>query len=1223
MALLLSSHFLELKSQHENAHEGQHDVYLLGNLVDIQNYTSFLDGLKEEFDKNENGFTLIVNGDLVDDRLNDLSNTQRQLDNIFSLIDLFSIYEKGKLILLSGDRDWNNNGLNGYKWVKALEKEVKDYLKTNKATNVKWLINKSCPGPFDLELDVHVLLIGLNSQWWNHTYDKPRASDAICKYITPQDIKEEFEDLLDENRNKNILVVTHHPIKSLGNYGGRFSLLENLAPFPLIGSFKTAFHANIGGPKDLSNEQIEPFHDLMNTSLFLQDNLIFASSHEKNQQVMKINENYLINSGAIENATFAASDHTSVFSEKVNGMMRISYLMDGGVYSTFLEFDSNKSSFSKDFRKTLFTSACNLDTPQEEIHENLTYIPCNLGLSMLPDERDQLNGISSVAAGPQYWKNGFYQLWMGDHYRKEWSTPVKVNYLNIDTTFDGLSVLKRGGGRQTLSLKFQAENGARFTFRSVDKDPSKALNYKLRTSIVSKVFRDQTSTQHPYGAMVVADLIDHLDILHATPRLYRLPNINALGPFQKRYGGMLGMLEENPGKLDNKGQYFAQADDILKSNKLFRKLFEEKSNKVDEHEFIKARIFDILIGDWSKHEDNWKWAAYKKEDNTIYRPIPRDRDHVFAKWDGILPSIADLPFGAPNTEGFDHKIKGFKSLVFQARYLDRFLTTEAEKATYLEVAKLIQQEISDQDIEDAVRQMPASSFAISGNEIISKLKQRKQDLQKYALQYYEWLNEEVEVIGSTEEDYFDISIQADASVKVEIYNETKRKKGDQRYYSRTFYPGETKEIRLYGLGDKDIFNIQGGQTKLKIRLIGGQGADSYLVEHKQTSILVYDRDREDTQGITNMKVVDHWDEEIYEYDRHQLGFSNWYPNVLVGYNNFNGFTLGLGNTWVNRRWGKRDFASKHHVNVRGSTKGDWGIKYAGQWHHVINKTDLTGDISLANPEYFNSYYGLGNGTTINPELDNNEFYVVNFNRYGAYIGILKEFWKKSKVTLQSGFEINSNKRIEETILTIAETPVLGANETLKMIPLLFNVEVDLRDHPTLPYSGIRAIVSNRNYWITDRDMQYYGLLEASLDYFLSTHNKKPFTLGLKVSGTKGIGEVPFYHQPLLGSDTGLRGYTNQRFAGRSKFLFNSELRWEFANSEKSSIPVRMGVLAFYDMGKVITENDHLADIPGFHKGYGFGIFVVPFSRSVSFSLTFAFSEENSFFPGFTFGTALR
>jgi hypothetical protein len=37
----------------------------------------------------------------------------------------------------------------------------------------------------------------------------------------------------------------------------------------------------------------------------------------------------------------------------------------------------------------------------------------------------------------------------------------------------------------------------------------------------------------------------------------------------------------------------------------------------------------MLIGDWDRHYDQWRWAEYKKKGQVIYRPIPRDRDQAF------------------------------------------------------------------------------------------------------------------------------------------------------------------------------------------------------------------------------------------------------------------------------------------------------------------------------------------------------------------------------------------------------------------------------------------------------------------------------------------------------------------------------------------------------------------------------------------------------------------
>jgi hypothetical protein len=40
---------------------------------------------------------------------------------------------------------------------------------------------------------------------------------------------------------------------------------------------------------------------------------------------------------------------------------------------------------------------------------------------------------------------------------------------------------------------------------------------------------------------------------------------------------------------------------------------------IDEAEYIKARLFDMLIGDWNRNEDQWRWKRiYKKK--IVYKP---------------------------------------------------------------------------------------------------------------------------------------------------------------------------------------------------------------------------------------------------------------------------------------------------------------------------------------------------------------------------------------------------------------------------------------------------------------------------------------------------------------------------------------------------------------------------------------------------------------------------
>jgi hypothetical protein len=37
----------------------------------------------------------------------------------------------------------------------------------------------------------------------------------------------------------------------------------------------------------------------------------------------------------------------------------------------------------------------------------------------------------------------------------------------------------------------------------------------------------------------------------------------------------------------------------------------------------------MLIGDWDRHDDQWRWAAFDEGKHTVFKAIPRDRDQAF------------------------------------------------------------------------------------------------------------------------------------------------------------------------------------------------------------------------------------------------------------------------------------------------------------------------------------------------------------------------------------------------------------------------------------------------------------------------------------------------------------------------------------------------------------------------------------------------------------------
>src|SRR2546427_489674 len=75
-----------------------------------------------------------------------------------------------------------------------------------------------------------------------------------------------------------------------------------------------------------------------------------------------------------------------------------------------------------------------------------------------------------VIPGARYDAGWLHCFILGAHWRDLWTTSVEVEVLDLDRYAGGLTPLKRGGGRETQSLRFKGADGKEYKFRSIDKD---------------------------------------------------------------------------------------------------------------------------------------------------------------------------------------------------------------------------------------------------------------------------------------------------------------------------------------------------------------------------------------------------------------------------------------------------------------------------------------------------------------------------------------------------------------------------------------------------------------------------------------------------------------------------------------------------------------------------------------------------------------------------------
>ncbi|MEO7523713.1 MAG: hypothetical protein ABIT58_06435, partial [Ferruginibacter sp.] len=416
--------------------------------------------------------------------------------------------------------------------------------------------------------------------------------------------------------------------------------------------------------------------------------------------------------------------------------------------------------------------------------------------------------FKTVAAGKEYSKSRFYQSLWGKHYRKEWTTPTTFKIAMIDTLAGGLIPYEVGGSRQTKSLKLRDKNNREYVLRSINKTFAGALPPVTKGSFIEVLANDQTSIAHPYSAVTIAPMAEAIGIYHTNPVIYYIPKQKALGTFNDRIGDDLYLFEQRPDENWITAPNFGNAMDIKSTGKMLEKIHEDNDRSVDQPAFLRARLFDMVIGDWGRHEDQWRWAEMKEGKKTTYEAIPRDRDQVYTLFDGTLIQSAKRAARINHLQSFKHEIRNVNAFNFPARNLDRHLLNALSFTQWKETAVDIQKRLTDAVIDSAIKLLPSEVYDISGPEIASKLKSRRDHLIEYAEEYYKVLAKSVDITGSYERELFEVKRSNDGTTQVNIYKiSNKDKIKDKPLYTRTFYKNETTEIRLYGLGGEDQYDV--------------------------------------------------------------------------------------------------------------------------------------------------------------------------------------------------------------------------------------------------------------------------------------------------------------------------------------------------------------------------------------------------------------------------------
>ncbi|MBO0359083.1 metallophosphoesterase [Hymenobacter sp. BT186] len=256
----------------------------------------------------------------------------------------------GRVVLLSGNHDWNKGRPDGYEYLLRQEAYVAEHLPT-----ALYLPQGGVPGPVTLPLADGVLLVVLNTQWWVQQGARPAAD--------PKEPFRQLHQILEANRHQRVLVAGHHPLYSNAMHGGKFTAKQHVfplttvhkrayVPLPLIGSLLPLYRKVVGAAEDMAHPRYRKMRRRLLRVLHQFPNVIYAAGHDHNLQYFERHGGHYLVSGAGSKTAFVQKGGTATFVHEHKGFFSVDFYDNGEVWLRTLEPASHQEN-SEVFRQRL------------------------------------------------------------------------------------------------------------------------------------------------------------------------------------------------------------------------------------------------------------------------------------------------------------------------------------------------------------------------------------------------------------------------------------------------------------------------------------------------------------------------------------------------------------------------------------------------------------------------------------------------------------------------------------------------------------------------------------------------------------------------------------------------------------------------------------------------------------------------------------------------------
>jgi outer membrane translocation and assembly module TamA len=286
----------------------------------------------------------------------------------------------------------------------------------------------------------------------------------------------------------------------------------------------------------------------------------------------------------------------------------------------------------------------------------------------------------------------------------------------------------------------------------------------------------------------------------------------------------------------------------------------------------------------------------------------------------------------------------------------------------------------------------------------------------------------------------------------------------------------------------------------------------------------------------------------------------------------------------------------------------------------LRKEDFLLHIKALAPNNTQNFFGRGNGTLFDKTGNYKRYYRTRFSLYEITPSIRWHIGKRDNLTAGPSIQYYHYDKSNNVGRFITVNEKIGSYDSATIANdkshagIIATFIHDSRDNILLPTYGSYINTSIQGYNGLNTYSKGFAQITAEMSVYKSVDRKSILVIANRTGAGVNAGKTTFYQSQFLGGQENLLGYRQYRFAGEQMLYNNLEARMKLADVVSGILPGQLGIIGFYDVGKVWQKGNNNNT---WHQGIGGGLFFAPANIAV-FQFVLANSSEGTY-PYFKMG----